>query len=152
MSLRKIKDKYQMSFEPLTTPMWLAQFADKLDLKKSGASVTYHDSCHISRKIGQPEPARKLLSSMADITEMPRSGARDTWCCGYWGLRGNEGNDEQLQKLQQERFDEAHATSADTMVVECVTCLEAFGHSSADHKGVAVRDIVDLVHSQVIKS
>ena len=145
MSLRKIKEKYDMPFELLTTPMWLNMFAGKLNLRRSEAPVTFHDSCHISRKCGAPESARELLNRMNPVVEMKRSGAKDTFCCGYWGL----GNDAaQLKNIHLSRFDEAKGTGAGSMVVECVTCLESFSKSS-NEAGVEVRDIVDLVHERM---
>ncbi|VAX17601.1 hypothetical protein MNBD_NITROSPINAE02-2179 [hydrothermal vent metagenome] len=145
MSLRKIKEKYSMSFEPLTTPMWLNMFTERLNLKKSDDIVTYHDSCHISRKIGKPEPARELLKKMCEIKEMPRSGADDTFCCGYWGLGANPS---QLEAIHFSRFDEASATGAKEMIVECVTCYDSF-MKHADKAGARPRDIVDLVHERM---
>lgn len=145
MSLRKIKDKYSMSFEPLTIPMWLNMFSEKLNLRRDEVPMTFHDSCHISRKANTPEPARELLSKMAPVTEMRRSGPKDTFCCGYWGLGGDEAK---LKAMHLSRFDEAKGTGAGAMVVECVTCLESFS-KSASGSGIRTRDIVELVHERM---
>ncbi len=145
MSLNKVRVKYDMAFEPLTTPMWLNRFADRLDLKKDDSAVTFHDSCHISRKSGMPEPARELLSRLNPVTEMKRSGPDDTFCCGYWGLHSNPAN---LKSIHNSRFDEAMGTGADTMVVECVTCLESFAES-VKPAGPKVVDIVSLVYERM---
>lgn len=145
MSLNKIRAKYGMDFEALTTPMWLNRFADRLDLDRVRVPVTFHDSCHISRKLMQPEPARELLDRLNPVIEMKRSGPKDTYCCGYWGLHANP---RQLRAMHQSRFNEARATGAATMVVECVTCLESFSED-AQGAGVQVRDIVDLVHERM---
>lgn len=145
MSLRKIKEKYDMRFEPLTTPMWLEKFTDRLGLKKSDETVTYHDSCHISRKTNNPQPARSLLSKLNPIVEMERSGAKDAFCCGYWGLDSDPG---QLTAIHKSRYEEAKKTGSSTMVVECVTCLESFGKDMKT-SGIEVRDIVDIVHERM---
>ncbi|VAX14772.1 hypothetical protein MNBD_NITROSPINAE04-816 [hydrothermal vent metagenome] len=145
MSLRKIKEKYKMAFEPLTTPMWLNRFPDKLRLEKSETKVTFHDSCNVSRKARMPEPGRELLGRMNPIVEMGRSGADDTFCCGYWGLGSDP---KQLKAIHKSRYEEAKKTGADMMVVECITCLESFG-KDAKENGVEVRDIVDLVHERM---
>lgn len=145
MSLRKIKDKYGMDFTPLTVPMWLNMFAGELGLVNGGEKVTFHDSCHISRKTGYPEPARELISRMADIAEMPRSGQVNTYCCGYWALNANP----ELEKsIHLDRFAEAEATGASTMVIECVTCLESFSKHSNLTK-VEIRDVLDMVHERL---
>lgn len=145
MSLRAIKEKYGMDFEPLTAPMWLNIFTDRLRLKKTAQKVTFHDSCHVSRKAGFPKPARELISRMADIVEMPRSGPADAFCCGYWGL----GGDPALEKsIHLDRFAEAEKTGAATMVVECVTCMESFSKHAA-LAGVKIRDALDMVHENM---
>ena len=145
MSLREIKEKYKMDFEPLTTPMWLNMFADRLRLTKTAETVTFHDSCHVSRKAGLPKPARDLISRMADIVEMPRSGPANAFCCGYWGL----GADLELTKsIHLDRFAEAKKTGASTMVVECVTCVESFS-KHATLSGVKIRDALDMVHERM---
>ena len=145
MSLKKIREKNGMRFEPLTIPMWLNRFSDRLALRRSEAPVTFHDSCNISRKIGAPEPARELLGKMAPVVEMKRSGPKETYCCGYWGLDANRA---QLEAIHLSRFDEAEGTGAGTMVVECVTCLESFA-KSVKGAGLEVRDVVDLVHERM---
>lgn len=145
MSLREIKEKYGMDFTPLTVPMWLNMFADRLGLSKTAEKVTFHDSCHVSRKAGFPKPARDLISRMADIVEMPRSGPDNTFCCGYWGLD----NDPALEKsIHHSRFGEAEKTGASTMVVECVTCMESFS-KHADLAKVKIRDALDMVHERM---
>ncbi len=145
MSLNKIKAKYNLGFEPLTTPMWLNQFADRLNLRRDETVVTYHDSCNISRKTGKPEPARELLGKLNPVVEMKRSGARDTFCCGYWGLHSNPAN---LKAIHHDRFDEAKGAGAGTMVVECITCLESFSESVVG-TGLKVADIVGMVHERM---
>lgn len=145
MSLLAIKEKYTMDFTPLTVPMWLNMFADRLRLTKMAETVTFHDSCHISRKAGLPKPARDLVSRMADIVEMPRSGPADSLCCGYWGLDA----DPALTKfIHLDRFAEAKKTGASTMVVECVTCMESFSEHAA-LAGLKTRDVLDMVHEQM---
>jgi Fe-S oxidoreductase len=139
-SLVKIKRKYKSDFEVLTPSMWLLRHVDGLDITKSNEKVTYHDSCHISRKFHHPEPARELLAKLVNVVEMKRSGARDTYCCGYWGFKANS---DQLEAVHAERFTEARGTGARKMIVECVTCLESFAlHPNND---VEVQDIIGLV-------
>lgn len=147
-SLIKIKRKYGADFEPLTPAMWLLKHEDRLGLTHSGETVTYHDSCHLSRKFHYDKPARELLKKVADIKEMGRSGQKFTYCCGYWAMKANPG---QLKDIHRERLDEARKTGARKMVVECVTCLESFDlHSESD---VEVEDILQLVieNSELMK-
>jgi Fe-S oxidoreductase len=139
-SLVKIKRKYKAGFEPLTPSMWLLKHADILGLEHSGETVTYHDSCHLSRKLHYDRPVRELLVKVADLVEMERSGPRDTYCCGYWAMKANPG---QLKDIHRDRFDEARKTGAGKMMVECVTCLESF--DLHPEEGVRVQDVLELV-------
>jgi Fe-S oxidoreductase len=138
-SLVKIKRKYGAEFKPMTTVMWILEHADELNLVKSDETMTYHDSCHVSRKFYHPEPARELLGKLVNLVEMSRSGWRDTYCCGYWAHHTNE---EQLKTMHKSRFDEARGTGAKKMIVECVTCLESF--SLHPDREIDVEDIVQL--------
>jgi len=145
MSLKKIQRKYRATFEPLTTPQWLLKHADELSLQKTDELVTYHDSCHLSRKMGMPEPPRELLAKMVDIKEMERSGRVNTYCCGYWNMHYNH---DQLHQLHYDRFEEAKKTGAKKMVCECITCVESFT-SDAKKGGVVVEDIVQTVYDNI---
>lgn len=145
MALVRLREAHGMDFTPLTTPMWLEMFADRLGLRPADEVVTYHDSCHISRKLAMPQPARTLLNRLAPVAEMPRSGPRDTFCCGYWGLKGDP---PVLARIHQSRFEEARATGARRMVVECVSCLESFS-GSAVTPAMPVVDIVTLARERM---
>jgi Fe-S oxidoreductase len=147
-SLVKIKRKYHADFEPMTAPMWVLEHSAELDLAKSDEVVTYHDSCHASRKFHHQEPARQLLGKLAQVVEMERSGWRDTYCCGYWA---HETNREQLEAMHRARFEEARKTGAKRMVVECVTCLESF--SLHPDREIAVEDVIQMAikHSRLMK-
>ena len=49
------------SWEPLTTSQWLLQYADQLGLTKSEETITFHDSCHCTRKLGLGQNPRDLI-------------------------------------------------------------------------------------------
>lgn len=61
---------------------FVAEFGDGLDLRLD-AEVTYHDSCHMTRMLGERETPREVLSRIKGVrlTEMTDS---DT-CCGFGG-------------------------------------------------------------------
>lgn len=144
MSLKKVQRKYKANFEPLTTTQWLLRYVDKLNLQKTEEKVTYHDSCHLTRKSGMPEPPRELLAKMVDVKEMERSGRVDTFCCGYWNMHYNH---DQLHELHHERFKEAKKTGVRKMVCECVTCVESYT-PDVPEAGIEVEDIVQTVYNQ----
>jgi len=145
MSLKKVQRKYKAKFEPLTTTQWLLNHADELNLQKTDASVTYHDSCHLSRKMGMPEPPRELLARIAEVNEMEHSGRVNTYCCGYWNMHYNH---DQIHQIHHNRFEEAKKTGTQKMVCECITCVESF-KPDAPETGIEVEDIVQTVYNNV---
>jgi Fe-S oxidoreductase len=147
MSLVKIKRKYGARFKPLTTTQWLLKNEDQLGLKKTGEIVTYHDSCHLTRKSGLPEPPRELLSRLVHVREMERSGRVNTYCCGYWAMHHNP---EQLHELHRDRFEEAKRTGAKKIVCECITCVESFT-PDAKENDIEIEDIVGTVYNHLFQ-
>jgi L-lactate dehydrogenase complex protein LldE len=47
----------------------------------TGHAVAYHDSCHMLRELRIHDQPRQLLSSVAELVELPRSDR----CCGFGG-------------------------------------------------------------------
>lgn len=148
MSLVKIKRKYKANFEALTTTQWILKHADELKLTKTKEIVTYHDSCHLTRKSGLPESPRDLLSRMVELREMEWSGRVDTYCCGYWAMHQNP---EQVHELHRDRFKEAKKTGVKKMVCECITCVESFT-PDARAGDIELEDIVQTVYRNVFKT
>ena len=147
MSLKKGQRKYRADFQPLTTTQWILNHADQLDLQATDEVVTYHDSCHLSRKSGMPELPRALLSRIVALKEMERSGRTNTFCCGYWAMHQNP---DQLHRIHHERLEEAQKTGAEKMICECITCVESFA-PDARASGIEIEDIVQTVFNNVFK-
>ncbi|MGC9348142.1 MAG: (Fe-S)-binding protein, partial [Anaerolineae bacterium] len=121
-ALMRLKKKTGASWTPLTTPEWLLQHADKLSWRKFDYPIAIHDSCHITKKFGKPDPARQLLSRMADLVEIEET-PEDCTCCGYYNIHANH---ELNERLYQDKLDLVAAKGAEGMACECVTCWESF--------------------------
>lgn len=64
----------------------LAPFAEALPVTRPLAAVSYHDPCHLGRRLGVYEPPRQLLRRIAGrVCELPNHGD-DARCCGAGGL------------------------------------------------------------------
>ena len=109
-------------FESISTVEWLRRNRDKLDLEPGELPITFHDSCHLSRKLHREDSARELGEGLFELREMEQHG-RDGSCCGYYsfGLSPDKAG-----ALRRDRLDQARATGAGVMAVECVTCQESF--------------------------
>jgi Fe-S oxidoreductase/nitrate reductase gamma subunit len=86
----------------------------------SGKKVTFHDSCYLGRHNDIFAAPRKIVSSVAELVEMPRNGTKGL-CCGAGG--GRFWMEEQTgKKVNIERTEEAVATGADEIAVACPFC------------------------------
>ncbi len=121
-ALLRLKKKTGATWTPLTTPEWLLPHAGQLVWHKFDTPIAIHDSCHVTKKAGKPQPARDLLALMADVIEIADT-PQDCVCCGYYNLHVNH---ELNHKLHAEKVRTVQDTGAQGMAVECVTCWESF--------------------------
>ncbi|MDH5526027.1 MAG: (Fe-S)-binding protein [Nitrospirota bacterium] len=144
-ALSRIAAVYDTPFTPVTVSSWIRRNLHRFPLRHFAGTMTFHDACHTSRKLGEGEEPRRVLRQLGAMVEMPLSGAAAP-CCGHhqFGV-----NPEQLLKLRRDRLDMAADAGAQRMVVECVHCQEAF--SPVAVKGeVEVVSLVDLIHDLII--
>ena len=127
-ALLRLKKKTTASWTPLTTTEWLLEHANELHWKKYPEPIAFHDSCHITKKVGKPEPARQLLALMADVYELYETPEKCV-CCGYYNIHANHDLNEQLH---EEKLALVQEKQAEAMVVECVTCWESFKKTFGD--------------------
>ena len=121
-ALLRLRKRIGASWVPLTTPEWLLQHTDKLSWHKLGAPMAYHDSCHVTKRVGKPGPARQLLALMADVVELTES-PEECVCCGYYNIHANH---EMNEGLHEDKLASVRDKGAGGMAVECVTCWESF--------------------------
>jgi len=143
-ALKRMARLNHSTWEPLTTSQWLLQFADQLNLTRSDELVTFHDSCHCTRKLGLGQNPRNLLGKLYNLKEMEKN-KEDALCCGYYNFKGNPGLNQEIVK---QKMDMVEKTGAKTLAVECVTCQESF-ESAAKARGIEVADLVALVHRNI---
>lgn len=117
----------------------------KIRCNKKKISVVYHDACYLARHNGIIEEPRQLLSSsVGKIVEMPRNKRR-SFCCGGGG--GNYWGEEEGQKINAIRAEEALGTGAHVIATACPYCLLMLTDGVKDHTGEAkVFDIVELLN------
>jgi heterodisulfide reductase subunit D len=128
------------SWESISTVDWIRRNIDKLDLEGSDVALTFHDSCHMTRKMGRGQPAREVAAAVGELREIEEHGD-DGLCCGYYnfGLAPDR-----TAALRARRIEQAKATGAEVMAVECVTCLESYS-APAEERGYRVVELQELV-------
>lgn len=55
---------------------------------KTDEIITFHDSCHCTRKLGLGQPARDLLNKLFHLEEAEKN-KKNALCCGYYNFKGN---------------------------------------------------------------
>jgi glycolate oxidase iron-sulfur subunit len=93
----------------------------------SGITVTYHDSCHLNRRLGIAAQPRKLLAALpgARFAEMPRAD----WCCGAAGSYGFKHPDI-ARKILAQKTEDARSIRPNVVTAGCPSCLMQLGYGS----------------------
>lgn len=113
-----------------------------------GKKITYHDSCYLGRVNGVYEAPRAVLEALdADLTEMKRSRANGL-CCGAGGAQMWKEDEPGEKRISVERAEEALATGAQIIAVNCPFCLTMMtdGVKAKDKQDdVMVYDLSELI-------
>jgi len=117
--------------------------------KEGGATVTYHDPCHLGRyNKGYDAPREALKKMGVELIEMTRT--RDnSFCCGAGGGRIFHADPIEFEKPSENRAKEAMTLEGvDTLVVNCPKCMtmmeDAVKSTGAD-KQMVVKELIELV-------
>lgn len=108
--------KKSMDFSKLLTVLGgLEEGGDGVPLK-----VTYHDSCHLRRKMGVIMEPRNILTNIkgVDLVEMNESDR----CCGFAGSYSIK-FPEMSGPILERKLRNIEATGADVVAVDCPGCL-----------------------------
>ncbi len=110
--------------------------------------VTYHDSCYIGRGNGIYEAPRDVITALrTEIKEMNRIKQAGL-CCGAGGAQMFKEDEPGDKRINTERTDEALATGAKTIAVNCPFCLTMMtdGVTAAERQeDVMVYDLAELI-------
>ena len=88
------------------------------ELSASGATVTYHDPCHLARGMGVRDEPRELLAAVAEYIE----AASADRCCGGAGAYG-AAHPDIFEKISAEKTANLIATGAGTVATGCPACI-----------------------------
>jgi heterodisulfide reductase subunit D len=114
-------------------------------------TITYHDSCYMGRINGEYEAPRQVLEGLqADIREMNRVRSKGL-CCGAGGAQMWKEDEPGDKRVNVERTEEALATGAHVIAVNCPFCLTMMsdGVKAKDRQDdVMVYDLAELIVKQ----
>ena len=116
--------------------------------QKGKTSITYHDSCYIGRGNQIYDAPRDVLDELnAEIREMNRI-KQNGLCCGAGGAQMFKEDEPGDKRINTERSEEALATGANTIAVNCPFCLTMMtdGVTAAEQQeNVMVYDLAELI-------
>ena len=144
-ALKRLVAVKDAGFTPVTATSWVRRNLHRFPIRRASGNLTFHDACHVSRKLGEGEEARRVLRQFGGFVEM-RDHGEDATCCGFHQYNANP---EQLKALREARVAMAGEAGADTLVTECVRCQESFA-AAGEAAGVRVVDVIDLVFEAVM--
>ncbi len=124
----------------------------KVKMKEGGSfqgkKITYHDSCYLGRANGVYEAPRKVLEALdADLAEMKRCKTTGL-CCGAGGAQMWKEDEAGDKRINMDRTDEALATGADIIAVNCPFCLTMMSDgvkANEKQEDVMVLDLAELI-------
>jgi Fe-S oxidoreductase len=129
--------------------------AKKISVQRHGAhdAITFHDPCYLGRHNGVVAAPRAVLGDLGvNMVEMPRHGAQ-SFCCGAGGAQMWKEEEHGQKAVNQERFDEAAATGAQTVAVGCPFCLTMLTDAAKKSGGkTQVKDVAELVAERMVTS
>lgn len=113
-----------------------------------GKKITYHDSCYLGRANDIYEAPRHVLEMLdADLAEMKRCRTNGL-CCGAGGAQMWKEDEPGKKRINTERTEEALATGASVVAVNCPFCLTMMsdGVKAFDkQEEVMVYDLAELI-------
>ncbi len=117
----------------------------KLSAPASGRMI-FHDPCYLGRHNRIFDAPRSVLASLTpELVEMGRRRA-NSFCCGAGGAQMWKEEEHGSEPVYQNRYREAAATGASTLVVACPFCLTMLTDASKEvENGMQVKDIAELV-------
>lgn len=111
------------------------------DFRQSNEKVTYHASCHICRGLGVTKAPRELIAAAAEYVPC----AEEDVCCGFGGTYSMK-FPEISATLLDKKLDNAEATGATRMVVDCPGCvMQLRGGAEKRGNGLKVTHISELL-------
>jgi heterodisulfide reductase subunit D len=94
---------------------------NRIQVKSTGKTVTYHDPCHLGRHSGIYEEPRDIIKTSADLVEMVRNRERSR-CCGA-GSGVKSAFPELALDVADKRIQDAEETKAEILTTTCSFCI-----------------------------
>ena len=140
--------KYEVVHHTVFLDGLIASGRLRIEGESRPGAITYHDSCYIGRGNGIYEAPRDVIAALrTEIREMNRI-KQSGLCCGAGGAQMFKEDEPGDKRINTERAEEALATGARTVAVNCPFCLTMItdGVTAAGRQDdVMVYDLAELI-------
>ncbi len=148
-------------YEVVHHSVYLSRLVEEGRLRPDNArsgSLTFHDSCYLTRYNDVVMQPRAVLSAVpgVELREMERNG-KNSFCCGAGGGRMWMEEDRGT-RINTERSRQALETGAEGVATACPFCLvmmrdglASWGETRADAREVGVQDIAEILAASLPK-
>lgn len=123
---------------------------NKIQVKSTEKTVTYHDPCHLGRHSGIYEAPRDVIKNSGNLVEMARNRERSR-CCGA-GSGVKSAFPEIALDVASKRIQDAEETEAEILATTCSFCILNLENALERHKNsngkgsvLSVMDLTELV-------
>jgi len=110
-------------------------------------TVTYHDSCHLKRKLGAHVPPRRLLRASGHVVEEMRESDA---CCGMGGSYSLK-FPEISRPILARKLENVRKTGAAVVAMDCPGCqLQIGGGLDRAGDGVTARHVAEIIAPRLL--
>jgi heterodisulfide reductase subunit D len=135
----KIIPEWNIKVEHITETIAQAVKQNKINPKKLGIDITYHDPCHLGRYSQIYEEPREIIKKSGNLKEM-KFAKNYSFCCG--GGSGVKTNQPELaNSIANERVKMAKETKAKMI---CTSCPMCYLHLKENSKDLEVKELSEL--------
>jgi L-lactate dehydrogenase complex protein LldE len=128
---------------------FVTEFGQGLKLRLD-AEVTYHDSCHMLRTLGERSSPRELLSRIDGLTVVEMTDSEV--CCGFGGTFAVKLPDVSVA-MADHKLAQAGRTGARYLVSADPACLMHLqGRADVTRAGIRTRHIAELVSDALVRT
>jgi len=135
----KLISGWDIKVEHITQTISKAVKEGKINPKRLGIDITYHDPCHLGRYEGIYDEPRDIIKKSGNLKEMKLTKNYSFCCGGGSGVKSNQ--PELANSIAKERIGMAKETKAKVL---CTSCPMCYLHLKENSGGLEVKEISQL--------
>jgi Fe-S oxidoreductase len=145
--LKAFREEYHLDIEVLHHSQYIVRLIEneKIRIRKSSVSASYHDPCELGRGLGIYLEPRLAINHAVELIQNKISKEKSL-CCG--GSLGNFYLDKEMKKqITSDALKTIYPEHAEMLITACPLCLKTFKHAT----NKPVLDIAKIIADQMIE-